>query len=286
METIDSTPPYANQLGKLSRTKQELLVTKGSHRMGISSHVNSAEYSQLKSDEVHIWSASLLGGERDIAYFLSILSEDERERAKSFRFSKDQNQFIMARGILRCLLAKYIEETPERIEIAYGAWGKPYLLPKKYLYFNVSHSRSYALYAIARTCEVGIDLEFIDKSLDLEYMGSSIFSNSEFTYWKGLDVEDKVKFFFTRWVSKEAFLKALGKGWFEDQEEFALNFKASIKQMRTEDKVSNLYCFDLLPGYASALYVHGDLLRPLYYSWSEEYLESKIALSKREWIGM
>ena len=47
----------------------------------------------LESKEVHIWLASLLEAKIDVAYFASLLSEDERERANSFRFSRDQEQY-------------------------------------------------------------------------------------------------------------------------------------------------------------------------------------------------
>jgi hypothetical protein len=55
-------------------------------------NVKIKECAVLTSDEVHIWSASLSEDENDIDYFTSLLSQDERERASSFRFSKDQHQ--------------------------------------------------------------------------------------------------------------------------------------------------------------------------------------------------
>ena len=231
-------------------------------------NIHFKKYPILKSDEVHIWSASLLENKNDIAYCISILSEDECERASSFRFFKDQKQFIITRAILRCLLSKYLQETPENIEIVYSLWGKPCLLQEKALYFNVSHSRNYALYAMTRSHEVGIDLVYIDKSLILEDMAGSIFSKPELTYWRNLDLEDRVNFFFTRWVSKEAFLKASGKGWLEDKE-FEFNFKPDFRKNNIDNEVINPYCFEYITGYASALFVNGALLRPSYYSWDQ-----------------
>lgn len=237
--------------------------------MKIKHNIQSKRSPILKPDEVHIWSASLLENENNIVYFLSILSEDERERSETFKFIKDQKQFIITRGILRCLLAKYLGEAPENIEIVYGLWGKPYLLEEKSLHFSVSHSTNYALYALTRNHEVGIDLEFIDKNLDLEDLVNVIFSKSGITHWKTLELEDKVTLFFRQWVSKEAFLKALGRGWLEDRIEFEFNFKKELRKKNLYDEVTNPYCFECIPGYASALFVDGALLRPLTFSWTQ-----------------
>lgn len=87
--------------------------------------MESRKSPELNENEVHIWSANLLENKNNMDYFYSVLSEDERERAGSFRFFKDQRRFTMTRGILRCLLSDYLAQPPESIEIVYGLWGKP-----------------------------------------------------------------------------------------------------------------------------------------------------------------
>jgi len=232
--------------------------------------MKSQEFPELNANEVHIWSACLLGDENNMDYFYSILSEDERERAASFRFFKDQRRFTMTRGILRYLLSHYLGQMPESIEFIYGLWGKPCLSEDKSLHFNVSHSGDYALYAVTLGYEVGIDLEYIDKSLALGDMVVHIFSAAELKEWKTLDPQERINAFFRRWVSKEAFLKASGKGWLEDREdkkEFPFHTKRSSKKRGLNDEMKNLYYFECISGYASALFVEGELLRPLHYSW-------------------
>lgn len=222
---------------------------------------------ELKSGDVHIWSASLLD-ENNINYFYSILSADERKRADSFKFFKDQRKFILARGILRCLLSKYLRQSLENIEILYGLWGKPCLLEDK-LKFNVSHSGDYALYAFTLQNEVGIDIEYINKNLELNDIAPSIFSSEELSGWKGLDRENRIRTFFERWVSKEALLKALGKGWLEDKEDLHSYFNNKLRTGNLYNELTNPYCFDCIPGYASALFVNRALLRPFYYVWDQ-----------------
>ena len=232
-----------------------------------------SKFPNLKSDQVHIWSASLVENEKDTDFFTSILSEDERERSKSLRFSKDRNQFVVTRGILRCLLAKYLKQTPTSIEIMYGLWGKPCLLQDQNLHFNVTHSRDYALYAITQNYEVGIDLEYIDENIAFEDIAPTIFSMSELTFWKNLNLEDRINTFFRRWVYTEAFLKASGKGWLNDKQELISDLKDDFKNMNIADEIRNPYYFEFLQGYVSALFVEGALLHPLFYTWNQSNVE-------------
>jgi 4'-phosphopantetheinyl transferase len=231
----------------------------------------------LRKNEVHIWSAFLEGNKNNLFYFYSLLSEDEKERSNTFKFSKDKNYFIITRGILRCLLSLYLEQTPEKIEFVYGLWGKPYLLQENFLNFNVSHSGEYALYALTSGYEVGVDLEYIDISLKLEEIAPHIFSIAELNHWKNMDFKEQVNTFFSRWVSKESFLKALGKGWCEGEEKITFEMQNNLNKQNLNEKIAkettNFFCFEYIPGYASALFVEGARLRPLYYSWNQNILK-------------
>jgi len=237
--------------------------------------MNSKEYHPLKLNEVHIWSACLSENESQMPYFASLLSHDEQERASCFRFFRDQKRFTLSRGILRSLLAGYLGEAPQRIEILYGLWGKPCLPKEKALSFNLSHSEDYALYAITQSYEVGIDLEYRDTSLEIEDMARSIFSIAELSHWNALTPEEKTSFFFESWVSKEAFLKASGKGWLESKQEYTQASTNSLKQEQKNDLLENdeilyPYYFESIPGYASALYVEGPPLTILHYVWDKD----------------
>ena len=230
-------------------------------------NMNPENFPDLNINEVHIWSACLLEDRNNMDYFYSILSEDECERTNGFKFFKDQRRFTMTRGILRCLLSRYLGQTPESIEFIYGLWGKPCLSGDTPLRFNVSHSGDYALYAITHHYEVGIDLEYINKNLELEDIAFHIFSAAELMDWKNLDLQERTNTFFKRWVSREAFLKASGKGWLEDKKELEFNAKKKSQKGHLTDEATNLYYFERIPGYASALFVEGESLHPLHYFW-------------------
>ncbi|OJW52183.1 MAG: hypothetical protein BGO67_10275 [Alphaproteobacteria bacterium 41-28] len=225
----------------------------------------------LSSHEVHICSACLSENKSDISYLVSLLSEDERHMASKFRYAKDQRNFITSRGMLRCLLGGYLKKEPQDIEIVYGLWGKPCLVEKP-LYFNLSHSRDHVLYAIARDYEIGIDIEYIDHTFDLALLVSSILSSQERVHWENTKSEDKVNTFFKLWVCKEAFLKAFGKGWISDPQITVLQeldcFKNDAMGADRLEKMKYPFYLEILPGYASALFIDGPFLQPFFYTWS------------------
>src|SRR5579864_3667460 len=79
----------------------------------------------IGSGEIHLWRASLDQAPRQIERFLSLLAADERTRAERFYFARDRGHFIVARGMLRAILGRYMHRAPESIAFCYGAQGKP-----------------------------------------------------------------------------------------------------------------------------------------------------------------
>lgn len=228
----------------------------------------------LASNEVHVWSACLSENQVNIPYFQSLLSADESQKANSFKFLKDKHAFIVSRGILRCLLGGYLRKDPQHIEILYGFWGKPSLSQEYSLYFNLSHSKEYTLYAFASSYELGIDLEYIDPTLDVAKIAPTILSPQEQGYWEEVPLKDKTRVFFKLWVYKEALLKASGKGWLSNKQEIPLSILESILKVTEngleKEKRGSPYYFEVIPGYASALYSEGPHFYPLHYVWNSD----------------
>ena len=112
-----------------------------------------AEPMELREDEVHIWQAGLDRSPLQINSYLLTLSSDERVRAERFYFRKDRESFIVARGVLRSILGRYLHRAPASLQFDYSSHGKPVLLfdsAGDSIRFNLSHSERMALYAIAR----------------------------------------------------------------------------------------------------------------------------------------
>lgn len=169
----------------------------------------------LTEKDLHVWRVSLVQPVDFIGELETVLSDDERERAGHFRFKRDQNRYIVSRGILRKLLGSYVNRSPEVVDFEYGPYGKPSLggcFAESGIRFNLSHSNDLAVYAFAVGCEVGIDIEQIQPLADLEIMAEHTFSMQEYNAWKKMPPDHRVSGFFTYWVLKEAYIKARGSG--------------------------------------------------------------------------
>lgn len=161
----------------------------------------------LTPSQVHIWQAHL---DREMTpEHRAMLSPDELTRADRFRFDKDRHHFIIARSLLRTILAQYLEIAPAQVAFDYSAKGKPFIQNQP-LFFNVSHSHNMAVYAIALN-RVGIDIEHL-RAIDAIPLAQRFFSASESQFLQSLTGESLQRTFFRGWTQKEAYLKATGDG--------------------------------------------------------------------------
>ena len=165
----------------------------------------------LAEDEVHVWRANLDCEAIHLRRFERTLSTDEKERANRFFFSGDRDGFIVARGILREMLGKYVNRAPGQLEFDYGPNGKPSLRTDVRLQFNVSHSHGIALLAFSLGRRLGVDVEFIRKIAGQE-ISEHYFSPQEIAELRSLPPPVQDEGFFLCWTRKEAYIKARGEG--------------------------------------------------------------------------
>jgi 4'-phosphopantetheinyl transferase len=172
------------------------------------------EWEQI-GDEIHVWHAALDREEKVLGRLESSLSPEEKARADRFHFANDRNRFIVARGLLRELLGKYLQQTSASLEFSYGEHGKPSLSggnASSGLCFNLSHSAGLVVYAIARERNLGIDVEHVRPGSAGDDIAQRYFSSREVSDLRTLPPEARVEGFFHCWTRKEAYLKATGMG--------------------------------------------------------------------------
>src|SRR5271157_1795180 len=139
----------------------------------------------LSEDEVHVWRVSILQPLATIQYLRSLLSRDEIARAERFRFEKDHYRFIITHGLLRILLARYLNSpfiNASQLQFCSNAYGKPSLdldMQDRVLNFNLSHSHELILFAFTYVRQIGIDIEYMRPDLDLESLAQYSFSPLE-----------------------------------------------------------------------------------------------------------
>ncbi len=164
-----------------------------------------------KPGEVYLWLVDLEQQVSDLQRLWRVLSKDEVQRAESFCFARDQRSFVVARGLLRFLLAAYTHKQPEALEFSYNANGKPCLSEGDALpAFNIAHSETHALYAICANCHIGVDIERIrpfDRYLDI---AQGHFAPQEYSQITSAPHGERGELFFRYWTLKEAVVKAIG----------------------------------------------------------------------------
>ncbi|HBW57881.1 MAG TPA: 4-phosphopantetheinyl transferase, partial [Oscillatoriales bacterium UBA8482] len=167
---------------------------------------------KLYHNTVHLWQTNLTASPESLEFYQSILADHELKRARRFKFERDQQAFIIARGILRIILSHYLNLSPEQIKFQYSSKGKPSLdQDPSPLYFNLSHAYGKAIYAIATEENIGIDIEYI-REIKVISLAKRFFCDSEYRWLNSLDSEAQYPAFFQLWTCKEAYLKATGVG--------------------------------------------------------------------------
>jgi 4'-phosphopantetheinyl transferase len=195
------------------------------------------------------------------------LAEDERVRAARFHFEKDRCRFVAARGALRAILGRYLRVPPARLRFRYGPHGKPALAAEfagSGLEFNVSHSHSLALLAVARGRALGVDVERLRADAAGREIAERFFSAYEVSALCGLPAARQPRAFFDCWTRKEAYVKARGEGLSFPLADFDVSLRpgepAALLCVRGDEREAErwtLRALDVAPDYAAALVAEG-----------------------------
>jgi 4'-phosphopantetheinyl transferase len=169
----------------------------------------------LTDREIHLWHATLDRTGSEMKHLASLLSSEERRRAQQFRFEIDYNRFTVRRGILRTILARYLQTEPMAVAFDTGAHGKPALsqrFAKNALDFSLSHSQGESLIAVGLRQRIGVDIERIQPLPDVAELLNQCLSDCERKDVGSWILVDPLSCFYRYWTCKEAALKALGVG--------------------------------------------------------------------------
>jgi 4'-phosphopantetheinyl transferase len=236
--------------------------------------LNSPDNLTLSDNEAHIWRADLDFNQSFQSSFLKLLSPDEKNRARKFRFNKDSQHFIAARGILRRLIGKYLEINPAEISFQYSEFGKPSMANNNSLQFNISHSRNVALFAFTRKFNIGVDVEFVNPNIEVKEIAASFFSTNEIKNLLELPEKEQTLGFFNCWTRKEAFIKAVGEGlsFPLDKFEVSLEPNKSAKLLATywqPEDVSKWSIYSLFPepNFVGSLVIEGFVEKVKCWNW-------------------
>jgi 4'-phosphopantetheinyl transferase len=221
----------------------------------------------VQSGEVHIWRVELDQPADRVEKFRSTLAVDEIERAHRFHFEIHRKHFLVGRGFLRYVIARYLGSDAAALQFSYGPFGKPALSgahEDSGLRFNMSHSHNVGLVAITDTRELGVDVEHIRADFASEEIARRFFSPREVETFNSLAEQEQVAAFFRCWSRKESYIKAIGRGLSQPLDAFDVTLAPGERAalLRAEgDDATRWAMSDIDAGaeYAAALAVEGPL---------------------------
>lgn len=144
-----------------------------------------------------------------------LLNAAEAERLQRFRVHDAHDQFLIARALLRTVLSHYADVPHAAWSFGANAYGKPYITGPESacdVKFNLSHTKGLAACAVSRACDLGVDVENLQRDLDYPAFMSRVFAQAEAFAVNQMPPPAQRKHFYSVWTLKEAYIKARGMG--------------------------------------------------------------------------
>jgi 4'-phosphopantetheinyl transferase len=221
----------------------------------------------LAPGDVHVWVTHINRPPNDIHRANAYLSSEERDKAQRFHFSADAERHIIGRALARRLVGHLLEVQPTALHFREDTFGKPQIVDaqnSRGLRFNISHSGDLVLVALTLGREVGVDVEQIDPTVELEEIAAHMFCPGERDDLMSLPPDQKLRGFFRCWCRKEAFIKASGKGLAMPLDQFDVALRraepvvvAAPRADATEQKQWTVRDLDVGPSHAAAVAAEG-----------------------------
>ena len=150
----------------------------------------------------------------------STLPKNIQKEINKYYQPKDRYRTLAGKILLQNYLKKHTNFT--LLDIKKTEYKKPYI-ENTSLNFNISHSGDYVVCAFNKNGSIGIDIEQNNNQIDLDDF-KSILRKDE---WQEIqNAPNKLKKFYTLWTIKEAMVKNIGRGLFEDIREIQINEKS------------------------------------------------------------
>lgn len=167
----------------------------------------------LEKNRIHIWSARYEDLERHFRILSGTISRKEQETACTFRKSADAKKYVIRRGVVRHILARYTRHTPEMLIFNTGKNGKPELHPDSAsagVSFSLSHTEEKLVIGVTEKRRIGVDIVSMNPSYQYRDAAEYLLTPSEKAFLTTIEPSQKYQVFFRIWASKEAVIKAIG----------------------------------------------------------------------------
>ncbi|MEP7054476.1 MAG: 4'-phosphopantetheinyl transferase superfamily protein [Actinomycetota bacterium] len=207
----------------------------------------------------------------DVSADWPLLSLDEVERARRFRFDVHRRRYVAGRAAVRRTLASVVAADPSELVFDYGEHGRPDLAGHPLISFNLSNSESVGLLVVSAAGRVGVDVEVVRPDFADLRVADRFFAPGEIRRLRALPMAERDHAFFRCWTRKEALLKAHGAGLTLPLREFEVSFEPGQPAVLIDggpvlghDRWQLYDTSDLVPGCVAAVAVEALPTTPLY----------------------
>ena len=171
---------------------------------------------QLDS-EAHVWLANpaTIVDAAQLAAYASLLSAEEKDRHRRFKFEKDRHQFLVSHALVRTALSAYADVHPSAWQFSYNQYGRPEISAPDIntpLRFNLTHTAGLAACLVTLNSDCGVDAENLRLPGNPQGIAEKMFAASERHALNQLQGQAFLERFFTYWTLREAYCKAIGLG--------------------------------------------------------------------------
>lgn len=235
---------------------------------------------------IDVWLFALDAAPTEVTQFAALLDPDERAQATRLRLAAGRRRYVARHGLLRLLLAGYLDRPAERIAFRCNSFGKPALIDGAGCQFSLSSSGDIGLCAVARGVAIGCDIERRNPRLADRATAQRFFAPAEVAALDGLDEARRIHGFFDCWTRKEAFVKALGAGLMLPLDSFDVTVEANmpprVERFEGDAAVTDrwtLYNVDAPQGFTGAIaaMTRGDTVRLRYQSLASIMIQDATA---------
>ena len=173
--------------------------------------------STLAADAVHVWLTlpDRLHDPSLLAAYADLMSPAEREKQQRYHFEKGRHECLVTRALVRTVLSRYTEMSPDAWMFEANSYGRPELTPGQCalpLRFNLSHTDGLIACAVALDRDVGVDVESLNHRGETVTLADHYFSKQEVHDLHQLPEDRQRERFLAYWTLKESYIKARGMG--------------------------------------------------------------------------
>ena len=186
----------------------------------------------LAADDVHVWLAdyAAIDDARLLDAYRALLDGEERVQQMRFYFERDRQRYLVTRALVRTVLSRYADVAPQAWEFVCNAYGRPEAANAEAraigLTFNISHTHSMIVMAVARQRAIGVDVENVRAREAAIAVADRYFAPSEVRELHQVPPSERQVRFFEYWTFKESYIKARGMGLSLPLDAFAFHFPA------------------------------------------------------------